>query len=91
MDQHKFVSIKLENTRVNVSLLQRYVSIHFVSSTSLQLQPDLQEFVDDIMKQNGFDRYKVSFKDRNKKVNIASKDDGERDSVRTSSSINVKV
>ncbi len=84
------IQLRLDQTLVNVTMHQRQLSLNFVSSQSMQLEGNIAEVVDAIMQESGYERYKVTLRDRERRITIDSKG---RDTIRseTRSGVNVKV
>ncbi|BCD61858.1 hypothetical protein NitYY0826_C0721 [Nitratiruptor sp. YY08-26] len=88
--QQRAVRIKIENTYINISMAQNCLNLHFVSQSPLQLQPDLQEYVESVMKDSGYEKYRVRIKDREKQTEFFSEDSSEQ-TKSANGSVNVKV
>ncbi len=100
MDEHAFeqlrrhevrtIQLRLDQTLVNVTMHQRQLSLNFVSSQSMQLDGNIAEVVDAIMQESGYERYKVTLRDRERRITIDSKG---REAARSEarSGVNVKV
>ncbi|SMC09285.1 hypothetical protein [Nitratiruptor tergarcus] len=88
--QQRAVRIKIENTYINISMTQNRLNLHFISQSPLQLQPDLQEYVENVMKDSGYERYRVRIKDREKQTEFFSEDSSEQ-TKSANGSVNVKV
>lgn len=100
MDEHAFeqlrrhevrtIQLRLDQTLINVTMHQRQLSLNFVSSHSMQLDGNIAEVVDAIMQESGYERYKVTLRDRVRRITIDSKG---REAARSEarSGVNVKV
>ena len=64
--------INLDHARVKVQFINQAVHMHFYSSASMQIDAGVEQYVDKVMQMNGFDRYKVTLKDREKRKEIVS-------------------
>lgn len=88
--QRQTITLKLDQTTVNINIQQNRLYMHFVSQIPMQIHADINEFVSEVMQESGYDRYRVVFKDREKRIAITSKESQKIASV-GNSSINVKV
>ena len=86
----RMISFKLDQTLINVNLQQHRLLLYFSSQASVQVHPEIEQFISEVMQDNGYDSYKVIVKDREKKVTFSSKEKYKNRSL-ISSTINVKV
>ena len=84
------LTLKLPDTTVNINWHHNHLYMHFTSSMALPLHPNIEEFITNVMQEGGYERYKVVFKDKQKRVTITSQE-SEKTSSQENSSINVKV
>ncbi len=87
--QKRILSIRLDQTHININLTAKQLSLTFFSSATFHTDGNLGEFVEEVMQQSGFDKYKVTLKDRQKRIEILSKES--RTSSSSRSVIDVKV
>ncbi len=87
--QKRILTIRLDQTHININLNANQLSLTFFSPTTFHNDGSLGEFIDEVMQQSGFDKYKVTLKDRQKRVEILSKESKTSSSPR--SVIDVKV
>lgn len=88
--QRHTITLKLDQATINVNLQQNRLYMHFISQTPMQIHPDIEEFISEVMQESGYERYRVVLKDREKRMAIASKESQKTASI-GNSSINVKV
>ncbi len=87
--QKRIFTIRLDQTHININLTAKQLSLTFFSSATFHTDGNLGEFVEEVMQQSGFDKYKVTLKDRQKRIEILSKESRTSSSPR--SVIDVKV
>ena len=88
--QRQTLTLKMNDTLINVTMHQKQISMHFISSAALHFHPDIEEFIANVMQEGGYEKYRVTLKDKQKKVTITSQEDV-KSSARKNSSINVKA
>jgi len=87
--QKRILTIRLDQTHININFNANQLSLTFFSPTAFHNDGSLGEFIDEVMQQSGFDKYKVTLKDRQKRIEILSKESKTSSSPR--SVIDVKV
>ena len=87
--QKQTLTLKFNEATVNVHLQQNRLYMQFVSQASMQLHPDMEEFISNVMQESGYEKYRVVLKDKEKRVTITSKE--QKRLFNGNSSINVKV
>ncbi len=84
------IQMRIDQTLININMTQKQVAMHFVSTQPMHIESDLGEVVDAIMKESGYERYKITLKDKERRVVLAQE---ERSSMHSDarSGVNVKV
>ncbi len=89
--QKHSLRLRIEDTAIQIRLNNRQVVMEFVSQTPMHYEGDIAHFVDEVMKQSGFEKYRVSLKDREKRVHLDSGERKGKTSITKQSMIDVKV
>ncbi|WP_201335424.1 MULTISPECIES: hypothetical protein [unclassified Nitratiruptor] len=69
--QQQFI-ITLDQTRIRISLHHQSVQMQFVSMTPLMMEDGLQHYIDKVMQQTGFDKYRITLKDKEKRRDFSN-------------------
>ncbi|BCD68391.1 hypothetical protein [Nitratiruptor sp. YY09-18] len=87
--QRQVIKLQIENTLINVQMQQNSLQMQFVSGAHMHIDAHMQEFIDEVMTQSGFDKYRIALKDREKRVVFTSSESRSTQSSR--SGVDVKV
>ena len=89
--QKQNISLRLDKTLVNVHMQTNMIHLSFVTHQSgVLIHTNVQNVIDTIMKENGFDNYKVVLKDKKRRIDVSSAHTKGKVSPQRKS-INVKV
>ena len=70
--QKRMVHIRLEHTKIQINMIANQVNLTFSSAVPFYNDGTLEGFVDEVMRQSGFEHYKVRLKDKEKQLDISS-------------------
>ena len=87
--QKRVLTIRLDHTQININFNANQLNLTFFSPAAFHNDGNLGEFIDEVMQQSGFDKYKVTLKDKQKRIEILSRE--KRRSSHPRSVIDVKV
>ncbi|BAF69733.1 hypothetical protein [Nitratiruptor sp. SB155-2] len=87
--QQQFI-ITLDQTRIKINFHHQSIQMQFVSMTPLMMEDGLQQYIDKVMQQTGFEKYKITLKDKEKRREFSNT--AVLPSARSESSlVNVKI
>ncbi len=87
--QKRVLTIRLDHTQININFNANQLNLTFFSPAAFHNDGNLGEFIDEVMQQSGFDKYKVTLKDKQKRIEILSRE--KRRASHPRSVIDVKV
>ncbi len=85
--RQRSLTLHIDQTRVSVSMHNSQLHLRFISSSIFDTE-GAQEYVDEVMREHGFEEYRVKIKDRKSELTMASLTARERSRA---SMIDVKV
>ena len=85
--RHRSLTLHIDQTRVSVSMHNSQLHLRFISSSIFDTE-GAQEYVDEVMREHGFEEYRVKIKDRKSEFTMTSLTVRERSRA---SMIDVKV
>ena len=88
--QKRMVHIRLEHTKIQINMIGNQVNLTFSSAVPFYNDGALERFVDEVMRQSGFEHYKVRLKDKEKQLDISSANPAKSED-RGKSRVDVKV
>ncbi len=85
----RVITIRLDQTNININFASSQLNITFSTMSRFHHDSSLSEFVDEVLKESGYEKYKVTLKDRQKRVELLSKES--KTASATRSGIDVKA